>query len=213
MGPNLSEDEIDDLIYLARTGDDAELTSMLQELVARENVTCADILEATRDDGKATCLHMAAANGHAKTVTLLLSYFPITTKASRRQSQEVEKPTGTAEAAATAEATAPEPPYINAYNTFGNTALHWACLGGHLATVKLLLSRGADPAAVNDKEQIPLDLAAFNNHMHVVEYFLAQSRDIEGDNVKEGGLEGVVRDVSMNEGEEGGKGEETGAGG
>ncbi len=65
MGPNLSEDEIDDLIYLARTGDDAELTSMLQELVARENVTCADILEATRDDGKATCLHMAAANGHA----------------------------------------------------------------------------------------------------------------------------------------------------
>lgn len=65
MAPKLSEDEIDDLIYLARTGDDAELTEMLQELINRESVTHAEILEAARDESKATCLHMAAANGHA----------------------------------------------------------------------------------------------------------------------------------------------------
>ena len=63
----LSEDEIDDLVYLARAGDDAELTGMLSEIAAREGagVAAADVLEAARDDSGATCLHMAAANGHA----------------------------------------------------------------------------------------------------------------------------------------------------
>lgn len=66
MAPSLSEEEIDDLIYLARAGEDAELTEMLQELATREAATPADILIAAREDqSKATCLHMAAANGHA----------------------------------------------------------------------------------------------------------------------------------------------------
>lgn len=65
MAPNLSEDEIDDLIYLSRAGEDAELTQMLKELAEREKATVAEVLEAAKDDGKATCLHMAAANGHS----------------------------------------------------------------------------------------------------------------------------------------------------
>lgn len=65
MAPKLSEDEIDDLIYLARVGEDAELTQLLKDVAEREKVTVAEVLEAARDDGKATCLHMAAANGHS----------------------------------------------------------------------------------------------------------------------------------------------------
>lgn len=66
MAPSLSEEEIDDLVYLARVGDDADLTKMLQELSVRDTATPADILTAAREEqGKATCLHMAAANGHA----------------------------------------------------------------------------------------------------------------------------------------------------
>ncbi|KAI1808238.1 ankyrin [Daldinia bambusicola] len=200
MAPKLSEDEIDDLIYLARTGDDAELTGMVQELADREGATRAEIIAAARDDGKATCLHMAAANGHAKTVTLILSHFPAPSKASKD-----------AAAASSDEAASPSPsteadvPYINLQNAFGNTALHWACLGGHLDVVKLLLSRGASPTAANDKDQIPLDLAAFNSHMHVVEYFLSQSKDLEGDNAKEGGLEKGAQDVRMEDDGEGAK--------
>lgn len=91
------------------------------------------------------------------------------------------------------------PAYIDAQNSFGNTALHWACLGGHLDIVKLLLSRGASPALVNDKDQIPLDLAAFNNHMHVVDHFLAQSKDIEGDNAQDGGLASETQDLDVTE--------------
>lgn len=63
--PKLSEDEVDDLVYLARTGNEAELAVMLKELAAREGATSAEVLEAARDDGQATCLHMAAANGHS----------------------------------------------------------------------------------------------------------------------------------------------------
>lgn len=66
MAPSLSEEDIDDLVYLARAGEDAELTEMLQELATRDAATPADILIAAREDqSKATCLHMAAANGHA----------------------------------------------------------------------------------------------------------------------------------------------------
>lgn len=74
--PKLSEDEIDDLVYLARAGEDSELADMLAEIVAREGAgaTKADVLEAARDDGGATCLHMAAANGHSSE---WVPWFPI----------------------------------------------------------------------------------------------------------------------------------------
>ncbi|CAJ2506526.1 Uu.00g006560.m01.CDS01 [Anthostomella pinea] len=189
MAPKLSEDEIDDLIYLARAGQDADLTDMLREISSRDGATPAEILAAARDEGKATCLHMAAANGHAKTVTLILSHLP---------SGESVTAATTATSQSSPESSA-ETPYINVQNSFGNSALHWACLGGHLDVVKLLLSRGASPTVANDKDQIPLDLAAFNNHMHVVEYFLSQSKDIEGDNAKEGGLEKGAQDLEMAE--------------
>ncbi|KAK8040936.1 hypothetical protein PG994_013943 [Apiospora phragmitis] len=177
MAPKLTADEIDDLIYLARAGDDAELTVLLKELADREKVTIADVLDAAKDESGATCLHMAAANGQSKS-----------TSAPAQPSSE--------ESASSPEQKQPTS-YINVANRFGNTALHWACLGNHLDTVKLLLTRGASPALANDKDQIPLDMAAFNNHMVIVEYFLSQSRNVEEENAKEGGLAGAVKDVDM----------------
>ena len=38
---------------------------------------------------------------------------------------------------------------LNTTNTAGNTPLHYACLNGHLAATKLLLSAGADATIVN----------------------------------------------------------------
>lgn len=128
-----------------------------------------------------------STNTGTETVTHILSYLPAASPASHAQpsseesSSQEQQPTS----------------YINVANKFGNTALHWACLGNHLDTVKLLLSRGASPALANDKDQIPLDMAAFNNHMAIVEYFLSQSRNVEEENAKEGGLDGAVKDVDM----------------
>jgi uncharacterized protein len=65
MAPKLSEEEIDDLIYLSRAGEDGELTQLLKELSEREQTGVADVLEAAQDESGATCLHMAAANGHS----------------------------------------------------------------------------------------------------------------------------------------------------
>ena len=65
MAPKLTEDEIDDLIYFARAGEDDDLTETLKELAEREKVTAAEILVAAKDESnKSTSLHMATGNGH-----------------------------------------------------------------------------------------------------------------------------------------------------
>jgi hypothetical protein len=65
MAPTLSEDEIDDLLYFARTGDAEEYDSLKDALCKRENATIAELLEAARDEMSGNgVLHMAAANDH-----------------------------------------------------------------------------------------------------------------------------------------------------
>jgi hypothetical protein len=65
MAPKLSEDEIDDLIYFARAGENDDLKETVAALAAREGVTPAEILVAAKDEGnKSTTLHMATGNGH-----------------------------------------------------------------------------------------------------------------------------------------------------
>jgi ankyrin repeat protein len=76
--------------------------------------------------------------------------------------------------------------FLDAPNEFGNTGLHWAALGGHLAVVKLLVENGASPALANDKNYVPLDLASFGDKFEVVDYFLAQSGGLEAENAEEG---------------------------
>ena len=47
---------------------------------------------------------------------------------------------------------------------FQNTALHYACSGGHTEAVQLLLDKRADVALKNTFNQSPLDLAVDNLH-------------------------------------------------
>lgn len=90
--------------------------------------------------------------------------------------------------------------FLDAPNEYGNTGLHWAALGGHLETVKLLMEDGASPALANDKNYVPLDLASFGEKFDVVDYFLEQSGMIEGGN--EEGLGEAAGEVSLEDGEE-----------
>ena len=64
MTPQLSEDEVDDLLYSARTGEKDDLAALLAQLAEREKVAPAEILSNARDEGRSTCLHMATGNGH-----------------------------------------------------------------------------------------------------------------------------------------------------
>lgn len=63
MAPKLTENEIDDLIYFARVGEQGDLDEFLSSLAEREKVSKAEILAVAKDEGKSTCLHMAAGNG------------------------------------------------------------------------------------------------------------------------------------------------------
>lgn len=69
MPMTLSEDEIDDLLYFARTGDAEEFHKLKEELFARQSLKeegpLAGLLMAARDEQSGNgVLHMAAANGY-----------------------------------------------------------------------------------------------------------------------------------------------------
>jgi ankyrin repeat protein len=72
--------------------------------------------------------------------------------------------------------------FLDSQNEYGNTGLHWAAMNGHLTVVKVLMEAGASPALANDKNYVPLDLAGLNDHVEVVDYFLAQSSKLEAKN-------------------------------
>ncbi|WYZ38453.1 hypothetical protein EsH8_III_000367 [Colletotrichum jinshuiense] len=184
MAPKLSEDEIDDLIYFSRAGELTDLQKSLKSLSERENVSIGEVITAAKDEGKSTCLHMAAGNGHLDIVQALISAL------DARPAEEKKA-------------------YIDAANEFGNAGLHWACLGGHLEVVKLLVANGASPAVANDKDQIPLDSALFNGKREVADWFLAQSGGLESGN-QEDGLSGAASGIEIeDDGEEEKKVEES----
>ncbi|CAK7263547.1 ankyrin repeat-containing protein [Sporothrix epigloea] len=157
---DLTEDEIDDLIYFARANEADELSSTLAGLIAKAGadavtVTPLQVLAAGVDTGKNTSLHMAAGNGHEAIVRFIVAQTRTAPKEARQ-------------------------PFLDATNAFGNTALHWAAMNGHLGVVKLLVEEaGASPALANDKNYVPLDLAGLNDKVAVVDYFLASAEAAE----------------------------------
>ncbi len=63
--PSLSEEEVDDLIYLARVGDLQELLSNVEALAKSANSSQIHIISGAIDDLSGNgILHMASANGH-----------------------------------------------------------------------------------------------------------------------------------------------------
>ncbi|KAG6031452.1 hypothetical protein E4U41_007564 [Claviceps citrina] len=161
MAPMVSEEEVDDVICLARVGENEDLSECLRALAEREKVSEAEILAGAKNEGKSTALHMAAGNGHLETVRRLLQCFD-------------GRPPGEKQA------------YVDESNEHGNTGLHWAALGGHLDTVKLLMEHGASPALANESNYVPLDLANLNDKREVAEYFLASAGMLENKSEEEG---------------------------
>lgn len=218
MAPQISDDEIDDLLYFARTGDKDELTTLISSLAEREKVSPAGILASANDEGKSTCLHMATGNGHLgeSFVFILLSLFGLPliavlfihhifigdpTNSLTHPAADIVKFLLDHFASAPKEE---KQAFLDAPNEYGNTGLHWAALGGHLDVVKLLIDNGASPALANDKNYIPLDLASFGEKIEVIDYFLAQVREMEDDNADgdEGeALSGAVEGVQLEDDE------------
>ncbi|KAL8989353.1 MAG: hypothetical protein Q9177_001745 [Variospora cf. flavescens] len=125
--PTLSADEIDDLLYLARTNAHQDLAAGIEAIAQVQRAPPADILSATVDpDSGNSLLHMAAANGCLDVLGFLI---PSSSSSSSSPGPTLLNP--------------------NLPNKSGNTPLHWAALNGHLAAVQHLTGAGADPAMRN----------------------------------------------------------------
>ncbi|KAG0646646.1 Ankyrin repeat-containing YAR1 [Hyphodiscus hymeniophilus] len=160
MAPIISEDEIDDLLYLARVGEKDDLIALINELGNRESCTIANLLEIAKDDTNGNgVLHMAAANGHNEILKFFLDSL---------SKPSPQNPTMLA--------------ILNAQNQSGNTALHWAALNGHLESVKILLDHGADPTLANQKGHDAVYEAELNDKKEVVEWVLKEG----GEGLEEG---------------------------
>jgi hypothetical protein len=62
----LSDDEVDDILYLTRTNESAELQQYLTQLSQQHNCSIASLLESAIDEDNAnTPFHYCAANGYA----------------------------------------------------------------------------------------------------------------------------------------------------
>ncbi|CAI6296505.1 unnamed protein product [Periconia digitata] len=156
---NLDEDSIDEVLYLARANEVAELATFLDGLAtATKSPKPAIIAAAVDPNTNNTALHYAAANGHADIIKLLLS-FGSTTAAVPPSPQA--------------------PGLINACNDSGNTALHWAALNGHLESVKALVELGADVTIINKAGHDAVFEAEINDKGDVVDWLLAAVEELE----------------------------------
>lgn len=190
MAPKLSEEDIDDVLYFSRVGENDDLSECLTALAERENVSQAEILLEAKNEGKSTALHMATGNGHLGTLRSHLFLRPRNDQERLREAcapidvpanslpETVRRLLQCFEGRPTDETQT----YLDEANEHGNTGLHWAALGGHLAIVKLLMEHGASPALANESNYVPLDLANLNEKRAVVEHFLASAGMLESKN-------------------------------
>ncbi|MCJ1398979.1 hypothetical protein MMC11_002181 [Xylographa trunciseda] len=169
-GLPLSPDTIGDVLYYARTNSVSDLTDLLSSTATAHNTTPANILLNTRDpDTHNGPLHMAAANGHIEIIHLLLSCDPSATSYN-------------APLALSNRASSSTPALhslISARNLAGNTALHYACLNGHLEAAKLLLAAGADPTIVNNAGHDAIYEAEANGKEEVSRWVLMEGKGLE----------------------------------
>ncbi|KAH7135277.1 ankyrin repeat-containing domain protein [Dendryphion nanum] len=152
---SLSEDSIDEILYLARANEPIEFESFVSQLSAQTTHSKAALVTAAVDPySNNSALHYAAANGHTDVIKQILSY-----------NQD--------------KATSPVPGLINAVNDAGNTPLHWAALNGHLECVKLLIQAGADVTIINKAGHDAVFEAEINDKKNVVDWLLETVEELE----------------------------------
>ncbi|CAO1605987.1 ankyrin repeat-containing protein [Xanthoria calcicola] len=149
--PTISADEIDDLLFLARTNDLHDLKAGIEAIARIHRTSSANVILATIDpDSGNGLLHYASANGCLDILQHLLP-----------------------------SSSTPSPLNTNLPNTAGNTPLHWAALNGHLDAIKVLLAAGADPAIRNIAGHDAMYEAERSGKQEVVEWLLKSGNGLE----------------------------------
>ena len=162
--------QTDDIHEAARNGDRISVRRILDNDPAMVDA---------RNRYDQTPLHLAAEEGHAEVVKLLLS-----------QGADVEARDYYLGCEALWAEFVEDTPELfghfslarellsSFYYQNGCTPLHLAAEAGHTDVARLLLSHGADVNAEDIWYQMPLHLAATNGHMHMTELLIVQDADV-----------------------------------
>ena len=67
---------------------------------------------------------------------------------------------------------------VDSRNMFGSLPIHYACIHGHLDTVKLV-NKGNNFASTNDYGRTPLHFASLNGHTLVAEYLIECGAELD----------------------------------
>ena len=167
---NLTTDDIDDLLYLARLGETTDLKAAIDLFAKTFSTTPHTILTAAVDKESGNgLLHMAAANGH---VGLFSWTFRVLCCYTTNHDLDTLKELLTLSASSQAIS-------LNLQNASGNTPLHWAALNGHLPAVKLLIEAGADPSVMNRAGKDAVYEAEVNEKDEVAAWLLTEGKGLE----------------------------------
>lgn len=168
--PSLPSVQTDDIHEAARNGDRISVMRILDKDRAMVNAL-------NRYDQ--TPLHLAAEEGHADVVELLLSqgadvevrdYYLSCEELWAEFVEDTPELFGHFSQAREL--------LSSFYYQNGCTPLHLAAEAGHTDVAKLLLSHGADVNAEDIWYQTPLHLAAANGHTHMTELLIVQDADV-----------------------------------
>ena len=155
--PQLTPDEIDDLLYFTRVDEQQDLQQTIVELAGRYNCTSKQLLEAAVDPTTGnTVLHFSSANGFENLLRALLSQLRIQPEGSLG-----------------AESNRSVQTLVNHKNKQGNTPLHWAAYTGHLEVVKLLVAAGADMWIKNSAGNLAMYESENAGKIDVAQYLAA----------------------------------------
>ena len=167
---NLTTDDIDDLLYLARLGETTDLKAAIDLIAKTLSTTPHIVLTAAVDKESSNgLLHMAAANGH---VGLLSWTFRVLCCYTTNNDADTLKELLILSASSQAIP-------LNLQNASGNTPLHWAALNGHLPAVKLLIEAGADPSIINRAGKDAVYEAEVNEKNEVAAWLLTEGKGLE----------------------------------
>jgi ankyrin repeat protein len=194
----LDEDTIDEVLYLARANEPAELDSYVSDLSTQTKRSKAELFTAAIDPySKNSALHYAAANGHNGNISQCA-----------RSNANLTHGIDIIRLIFSTSAEKPEPALLNAVNDAGNTPLHWAALNGHLESVKLLVQSGADVTIINRAGHDAVYEAEINDKNEVVDWLLGAVEELENGIGQTGETEAGDADEDMDEADAEAKGEQ-----
>lgn len=188
--PELSPDDIDDLIYFTRANEAEDLKGTIATLAQNHKCSESDIVNATVDpDSGNTLLHYCSANGLLDLLRNFLDKLGV-------QQQQLPATESSDDWKDFNPTVASKEHLINRQNAQGNTPLQWAAYNGHVEVVKVLVSAGANMWIKNAAGHLALFEAERADKTDVVGFLLlAGGREVERAGTQKAPTEDDVADL------------------